>query len=43
MTHDPISGGRGSGVSDSVLLQKPFSPDQLVRAVTKLLKDAPRA
>jgi DNA-binding response OmpR family regulator len=43
-----ITGGGGDewptrGVPDSVLLQKPFSPDQLVAAVTKLLKDAPRA
>ncbi|WP_426436223.1 response regulator [Bradyrhizobium genosp. P] len=43
-----ITGGGGDewptrGVPDSVLLQKPFSPDQLVTAVTKLLKDAPRA
>lgn len=40
-----ITGGGGDewptkGVPDSVLLQKPFSPDELVAAVTKLLKDA---
>ena len=39
-----ITGGGGDewptkGVPDSVLLQKPFSPDELVAAVTKLLKD----
>ncbi|MFB9264452.1 response regulator [Bradyrhizobium erythrophlei] len=31
------------GVSNSVLLQKPFSPDQLVEAVSSLLKAAPKA
>ena len=39
-----ITGGGGDewptrGVSDSVLLNKPFSPDQLVAAVAKLLKN----
>ncbi|KJC52863.1 transcriptional regulator [Bradyrhizobium sp. LTSP885] len=42
-----ITGGGGDdwptrGVPDSALLQKPFSPDQLVAAVARLLKDAPR-
>ncbi|QPF83311.1 response regulator [Bradyrhizobium genosp. L] len=40
-----ITGGGGDewptrGVPDSVLLQKPFSPDELVAAVGKLLKGA---
>ncbi|KWV60948.1 transcriptional regulator [Bradyrhizobium macuxiense] len=40
-----ITGGSGDewptkGVSDSVLLQKPFSPDQLVEAIAKLLETA---
>lgn len=40
-----ITGGGGDewpikGVPDSVLLQKPFSPDQLVAAIGKLLKKA---
>ncbi|WP_429024042.1 response regulator [Bradyrhizobium sp. I1.14.4] len=39
-----ITGGGGDewptrGVPDSVLLNKPFSPDELVAAVAKLLKD----
>ncbi|MGY3488582.1 DNA-binding response OmpR family regulator [Bradyrhizobium sp. USDA 4011] len=39
-----ITGGGGDewptrGVPDSVLLNKPFSPDELVAAVTKLLKN----
>jgi len=39
-----ITGGGGDewptrGVQDSVLLNKPFSPDELVAAVTKLLKN----
>ncbi|UFX47381.1 response regulator [Bradyrhizobium sp. 41S5] len=39
-----ITGGGGDewptrGVPDSVLLNKPFSPDQLVAAVAKLLKN----
>ncbi|QIG93882.1 MULTISPECIES: response regulator [unclassified Bradyrhizobium] len=39
-----ITGGGGDewptrGVADSVLLNKPFSPDELVAAVTKLLKN----
>ncbi|MCC8968017.1 MULTISPECIES: response regulator [Bradyrhizobium] len=39
-----ITGGGGDewptrGVSDSVLLNKPFSPDELVAAVAKLLKN----
>ena len=43
-----ITGGSGDewptkGVSDSVLLQKPFSPDQLVEAIAKLLKAARKA
>ncbi|WGS22339.1 MULTISPECIES: response regulator [unclassified Bradyrhizobium] len=43
-----ITGGSGDewptkGVPDSVLLQKPFSPDQLVEALAKLLKTAPQA
>jgi len=42
-----ITGGGGDewpakGVSDSALLKKPFSPDQLVAAVAKLLKNAAR-
>lgn len=40
-----ITGGGGDewptrGVPDSVLLNKPFSPDELVAAVAKLLKNA---
>jgi DNA-binding response OmpR family regulator len=40
-----ITGGSGDewptkGVPESALLQKPFSPDELVAAVAKLLKDA---
>jgi DNA-binding response OmpR family regulator len=40
-----ITGGGGDewptrGVPDSVLLNKPFSPDELVSAVAKLLKNA---
>ena len=40
-----ITGGGGDewpakGVPDSALLKKPFSPDQLVAAVAKLLKSA---
>ncbi|WGR95827.1 response regulator [Bradyrhizobium sp. ISRA443] len=43
-----ITGGSGDewptkGVPDSVLLQKPFSPDQLVEALARLLKAAPQA
>jgi DNA-binding response OmpR family regulator len=43
-----ITGGSGDewpvkGVPDSVLLQKPFSPDELVEAVAKLLRGATRA
>lgn len=43
-----ITGGGGDewptrGVPDSALLQKPFSPDQLVAAVGKLLKGAARS
>jgi len=43
-----ITGGSGDewptrGVPDSILLQKPFSPDQLVEALAKLLKTAPQA
>ncbi|MBR0697169.1 response regulator [Bradyrhizobium lablabi] len=43
-----ITGGGGNewptrGVPNSVLLQKPFSPDQLVEAVSEVLKAAPRA
>ncbi|OKO69382.1 response regulator [Bradyrhizobium sp. NAS96.2] len=39
-----ITGGGGDewptrGVPDSVLLNKPFSPDELVAAIAKLLKD----
>ncbi|MBR1201468.1 MULTISPECIES: response regulator [unclassified Bradyrhizobium] len=39
-----ITGGGGDewptrGVPDSVLLNKPFSPDELVAALTKLLKN----
>lgn len=42
-----ITGGGGDewpakGVPDSALLKKPFSPDQLVAAVAKLLKNAAR-
>lgn len=41
-----ITGGGGDewptrGVPDSALLKKPFSPDQLVAAVAKLVKAAP--
>lgn len=43
-----ITGGSGDewpakGVPDSALLQKPFSPDELVEAVAKLLKGVARA
>lgn len=43
-----ITGGGGDewptrGVPDSALLQKPFSPDQLVAAVGKLLKGVARS
>ncbi|MCC8941865.1 Response regulator receiver protein CpdR [Bradyrhizobium ivorense] len=42
-----ITGGGGDewptrGVPDSALLKKPFSPDELVAAVAKLVKAAPR-